>query len=303
MNVYDRDGREWCCPNDTGSAFPKHVLNLNLGGALVCETCNQPCVTTKSLKPAGPTNFRYGGKVFRCERDNGTPSHRLGYMEKDDTIWCQTCNLGCPLCATCGCRVIGSTCRCTSVPRGCRRCAASVGSAHKEGCSLVPKPSYYEPKLPAAVVSQSDTEIPGAVYMDPPVETSTLPKTSCFLCAAGERPLHGGSCTEPPVVGASYKKVATVPQCTKCGSRHLLGECRPNVPPVTPTKPEAVDHPAHYGKHPSGVECITVVECLGFNIGNVIKYCWRADEKGHPIEDLEKAAWYLAREIKRRKAV
>lgn len=63
-----------------------------------------------------------------------------------------------------------------------------------------------------------------------------------------------------------------------------------------------VAHPPHYTSHPSGVECITVVEHMGFNVGNAIKYLWRADEKGAPIEDLRKAAWYINREIERRTA-
>jgi hypothetical protein len=63
---------------------------------------------------------------------------------------------------------------------------------------------------------------------------------------------------------------------------------------------ERVDHPAHYNAHPSGVECITVVEHMGFNLGNAVTYIWRADEKGAAIEDLRKAAWYVNREIERR---
>lgn len=63
----------------------------------------------------------------------------------------------------------------------------------------------------------------------------------------------------------------------------------------------AVDHPAHYNAHPSGVECITVVEHMSFNLGNAMKYIWRADEKGAAIQDLEKAQWYITREIERRK--
>jgi hypothetical protein len=63
---------------------------------------------------------------------------------------------------------------------------------------------------------------------------------------------------------------------------------------------DSVNHPKHYTGHPSGVECITVVEHMGFNLGNAIKYIWRADEKGNAIEDLRKAAWYVAREIQRR---
>lgn len=64
---------------------------------------------------------------------------------------------------------------------------------------------------------------------------------------------------------------------------------------------DPVNHPRHYLSHPSGVECITVAEHMTFNLGNVIKYVWRADDKGAPIEDLEKARWYLEREIERRK--
>jgi hypothetical protein len=64
---------------------------------------------------------------------------------------------------------------------------------------------------------------------------------------------------------------------------------------------EAVNHPAHYVSHPSGIECIQVTEHMGFSLGNAVKYIWRADLKNDAIEDLEKAAWYLAREIERRK--
>ena len=65
-------------------------------------------------------------------------------------------------------------------------------------------------------------------------------------------------------------------------------------------QPEAVDHPPHYNAHPSGIECIDVVEHMGFNLGNAIKYIWRADEKGKSLEDLRKAAWYVQREIEKR---
>jgi hypothetical protein len=63
---------------------------------------------------------------------------------------------------------------------------------------------------------------------------------------------------------------------------------------------ETVNHPPHYNAHPSGVECIDVVEHMGFNLGNAIKYIWRADEKGNAVEDLRKAEWYIRREIDRR---
>lgn len=61
-----------------------------------------------------------------------------------------------------------------------------------------------------------------------------------------------------------------------------------------------VDHPSHYNQNGSGIECIDVVEHMPFNIGNAIKYLWRADHKGKDIEDLQKAVWYIQREIQRR---
>lgn len=61
-----------------------------------------------------------------------------------------------------------------------------------------------------------------------------------------------------------------------------------------------INHPTHYTAHPSGVECITITEGFSFNLGNVIKYIWRAEEKGALIADLQKAEWYLRREIARR---
>lgn len=64
---------------------------------------------------------------------------------------------------------------------------------------------------------------------------------------------------------------------------------------------EMVDHPKHYNEHPSGIECIDVVEHMGFNLGNAIKYIWRADLKGNSLQDLEKASWYVNREINKRK--
>lgn len=63
---------------------------------------------------------------------------------------------------------------------------------------------------------------------------------------------------------------------------------------------DPVNHPAHYTQHPSGVECIQVTEHFNFNVGNAIKYLWRAGLKSDsPIEDLKKAQWYVAREIER----
>jgi hypothetical protein len=63
---------------------------------------------------------------------------------------------------------------------------------------------------------------------------------------------------------------------------------------------DTVNHPSHYNAHPSGVECITVTEHMNFNLGNAVKYIWRAGLKAeNPITDLEKARWYVDREIAR----
>jgi hypothetical protein len=65
---------------------------------------------------------------------------------------------------------------------------------------------------------------------------------------------------------------------------------------------DMVNHPPHYTSHPSGIECITVTEHMTFCIGNAIKYLWRVGLKSdNAIQDLEKARWYIDREIARRK--
>ena len=66
------------------------------------------------------------------------------------------------------------------------------------------------------------------------------------------------------------------------------------------TKNDNIEHPKHYTSHPSGIECIAVTRHMGFNLGNAIKYIWRADLKNDAIEDLEKAVWYLMDEIEKR---
>lgn len=62
-----------------------------------------------------------------------------------------------------------------------------------------------------------------------------------------------------------------------------------------------VNRPSHYTSHPSGIECIQITEHMNFCIGNAFKYMWRAGLKDSnaEIEDLEKAIWYIQREIER----
>ena len=72
-------------------------------------------------------------------------------------------------------------------------------------------------------------------------------------------------------------------------------------------KNDQINHPKHYTSDPSGIECIDITRHRNFNIGNAIKYLWRAglkeDKDRKPIdkqiEDLNKAVWYLVDEIHR----
>tara|TARA_Y100000389_G_C17033597_1_gene304627 strand:+ start:245 stop:433 length:189 start_codon:yes stop_codon:yes gene_type:complete len=60
-----------------------------------------------------------------------------------------------------------------------------------------------------------------------------------------------------------------------------------------------VEHPQHYGGEDNPYEAIKVIESwdLNFNLGNVVKYISRAGKKDNTKQDLEKALWYLKREI------
>ena len=63
--------------------------------------------------------------------------------------------------------------------------------------------------------------------------------------------------------------------------------------------PEAdmVNSPPHYTA--GGVETIDFIEAknLNYNLGNAVKYITRAGLKGDRVEDLQKAKWYIEREI------
>lgn len=72
-------------------------------------------------------------------------------------------------------------------------------------------------------------------------------------------------------------------------------------------KNDQINHPKHYTSDPSGIECIDITRHRNFNIGNAIKYLWRAGLKedkdrkliDKQVEDLNKAVWYLIDEIHR----
>ena len=80
---------------------------------------------------------------------------------------------------------------------------------------------------------------------------------------------------------------------------HILTRTRNQVPEASARKIPAADendmvnHPQHYNSHPSGVEVIELVRYLPFSLGNAMKYLLRYQSKGSPLQDLDKATWYL----------
>ena len=67
---------------------------------------------------------------------------------------------------------------------------------------------------------------------------------------------------------------------------------------------DQINHPSHYNSHPSGIECLTIVRHMTFNLGNAMKYIWRAGLKSKdPTTDLKKAIFYLQDEIMRLDAI
>lgn len=69
-----------------------------------------------------------------------------------------------------------------------------------------------------------------------------------------------------------------------------------------PAGNDPVNHPQHYVQ--GGVECIDVIRaargtdgCIQFCVGNAIKYLFRDAHKGRPLEDLQKAQWYINKAI------
>ena len=60
---------------------------------------------------------------------------------------------------------------------------------------------------------------------------------------------------------------------------------------------DMVNSPPHYNQ--TGIECIHAISAAtntGFKYylqGNILKYLWRFDYKDKPLEDLQKAKWYL----------
>ena len=125
----------------------------------------------------------------------------------------------------------------------------------------------------------------------------SLDCVSCFFnrsgCKLKDRPMYCGSVTRNDKRSTIYK---------------LLEQCKPkDMKQKEEVNTDNVNHPKHYTSHPSGVECIEITRHHNFDIGNAIKYLWRAGLKSEEgmedadkqVEDLNKAIWYIKDEIKR----
>lgn len=106
-----------------------------------------------------------------------------------------------------------------------------------------------------------------------------------------------------PLVHFGSPVTVTLPLTTPLEAAQALEADRP----VQPVTHDRVNHPEHYISDPSGIECIEITRHRNFDVGNAIKYLWRAGLKdsashagnGKHIEDLHKAIWYIYDEIDR----
>ena len=100
--------------------------------------------------------------------------------------------------------------------------------------------------------------------------------------------------------------------CSECPFENTHGTCQGLTPNENiirankylnkinkPIPSDNVNNPSHYNT--GTIEVITVIEDwkLNFNLGNAIKYIGRCEHKNNKKEDLEKAKWYIEREIRK----
>lgn len=123
-----------------------------------------------------------------------------------------------------------------------------------------------------------------------------------FMDARGAFLWNPSADTAWPLLRA-VRGISFAPDQVSCNTDLLfreLGGVVPNAPQAR-SKEDPVNHPPHYTAHPSGVECIQITRHMNFCRGNAMKYLWRAGEKDpeKELEDLKKAQWYIAEEIRR----
>lgn len=163
-------------------------------------------------------------------------------------------------------------------------------------------------------------------YKALPMEEKTENKVSGDVCKAGESYVCVNSLTDADDVtrytkGKMYKCHADGCLVDDTGMESVWNGCEgfgetfvslkdvqsAECGALVSAPKERVNHPDYYNRHPSGVECITIIRHYNFNVGNAIKYLWRQGlkteegmtDKDKQIEDLKKAIFYISDEIDR----
>ena len=169
----------------------------------------------------------------------------------------------------------------------CRVCRNQWSSGDEEShrTECVVSTLFHDGPPSEEVPSASQPHLAGAEVMSASGSTRALSR--CATC-------------DCPLVGLTRQDADDADDrwwCMTCWKRlREKEECE--KAPVQPDH-DPVNHPSHYTSSPSGVECIDVIEHMALNIGNAVKYLWRAGLKNDLLEDLAKARWYVDREIKR----
>lgn len=107
---------------------------------------------------------------------------------------------------------------------------------------------------------------------------------------------------------AAAEKIRADSAAAAQAAQQLDTPAEPAVVTITVAEPpvaaDMVNHPPHYTT--GGIETIDFIEAKGlhkhYHLANAIKYISRAPYKGNYLEDLEKATWYLQREIQLQQA-
>lgn len=105
---------------------------------------------------------------------------------------------------------------------------------------------------------------------------------------------------EPVPAVPAQTVVHTVTPLRHRGSLGFIKDPNMSIGIEDPNADHPVHHPNHYTAY-KGLEIIDLTEQMNFNRGNAVKYVARAGlkDKATEIQDLQKAAWYINREIER----
>lgn len=99
-------------------------------------------------------------------------------------------------------------------------------------------------------------------------------------------------------LGPEPRALAALRRIREAIAQGMGGSPPADASATPPPAPDAIDHPAHYTSHPSGIEPIQITRHESFTRGNAIKYLMRAGRKDpDPRTDLRKARRYIDFEL------